>query len=314
MSLESQYSYPRGWFVVSFSDDLKPGDVKPIRYFGQDLVLFRTDAGQPCIIDAHCPHLGAHLGHGGTVEGDCVRCPFHAWTFNGRGECTGVPYAKKIPKKSSMRAWPVSERNAMIFVYHDPEGQEPEFEIPLLAECGDPEWMPWDHSVLHIKTHPREIVENVADLGHFKPVHGTVPEVFENAFDGHMAIQTNEGKAYPRGGGVDAYSLTATYHGPGYQVTQMSGVLESRLVNAHTPIDENSLDLRFAVSLRIARDRETTAAFSKQYIENLRTGFLEDVAIWEHKVYRDKPMLCDGDGPIAGLRRWYSQFYQPSGS
>jgi hypothetical protein len=65
--LASFPGYPRGWFVIQFSDELGRGDVKPLRYFGKDLVLFRTESGKPAILDAYCPHLGAHLGHGGKV-------------------------------------------------------------------------------------------------------------------------------------------------------------------------------------------------------------------------------------------------------
>ena len=32
---------PNGWFAVAFSTDLKVGDVKPISYFDEDLVVFR---------------------------------------------------------------------------------------------------------------------------------------------------------------------------------------------------------------------------------------------------------------------------------
>ena len=35
----------------------------------------------------------------------------------------------------------------------------------------------------------------------------------------------------------------------------------------------------------------------------------EDIRIWEHKVYRDRPRICDGDGPIGRLRTWYRQFF-----
>ena len=35
----------------------------------------------------------------------------------------------------------------------------------------------------------------------------------------------------------------------------------------------------------------------------------EDIPIWENKLYRDNPVLCDGDGPIAAYRRWCLQFY-----
>jgi 3-ketosteroid 9alpha-monooxygenase subunit A len=40
-------------------------------------------------------------------------------------------------------------------------------------------------------------------------------------------------------------------------------------------------------------------------------AFGQDVEIWKDKVYREDPILCDGDGPINKLRRWYEQFYLP---
>jgi 3-ketosteroid 9alpha-monooxygenase subunit A len=57
--------FPRGWFVVAFSEDLEPGQVRPARYFDRDLVIWRTGEGEARVFDAHCPHLGAHLGYGG---------------------------------------------------------------------------------------------------------------------------------------------------------------------------------------------------------------------------------------------------------
>jgi hypothetical protein len=39
----------------------------------------------------------------------------------------------------------------------------------------------------------------------------------------------------------------------------------------------------------------------------------EDIPIWENKVHHARPVLCDGDGPIANYRRWCRQFYsEPS--
>jgi len=46
-----------------------------------------------------------------------------------------------------------------------------------------------------------------------------------------------------------------------------------------------------------------------EYVENLTVGFLEDVQIWENKIYRPDPNLCDSDGPIARFRRWAAQYY-----
>ena len=47
---------PFGWYCVAQSKDLEPGDVKPVRYFGQDQVLFRTSTGEA----VSYTHLRAH--------------------------------------------------------------------------------------------------------------------------------------------------------------------------------------------------------------------------------------------------------------
>ncbi|MEO1271577.1 MAG: Rieske 2Fe-2S domain-containing protein [Myxococcota bacterium] len=304
--------FARGWFLVAFSDELKAGDVQNMRYFGQELVLFRTQEGVAHVLNAYCPHLGAHLGKG-KVIGDALECPFHAWRFDGTGQCVDIPYCERIPPKAQTRAWRTDEVNGMIFVWHDPQGNtEPEYTIPVLEEYTSGKWLPWVTSKLMIRTHPKEIVENVVDKAHFSPVHNTEIEAFENEFIDHMAIQRAAGVAYPQGGGKDNFKINATYYGPAYQLSKMEGVLSSRLVNAHTPIDENSLDLRFAVSLKIMGNAEKTRTFAQMYCDNLRNGFHEDIDIWENKLYRDTPVLCAGDGPIIKLRTWYQQFFQPS--
>ena len=91
----------------------------------------------------------------------------------------------------------------------------------------------------------------------------------------------------------------------------MNGVIKSMYFQAHTPVDHNTLELRFGVSLQILGDVEKMRGFAAKYVENLTLGYHEDVEIWEHKRYVDKPILCDGDGPVGRLRRWYKQFYEP---
>ena len=79
------------------------------------------------------------------------------------------------------------------------------------------------------------------------------------------------------------FELEATYYGPGVQISDMRGVLHSLLVNAHTMVDENTLDLRFGVSLKPTGNEEQTERIADMYIQNLTQGFLEDVEIWETK-------------------------------
>ena len=305
--MKEMTGFPRGWFVVAWAGELG-ADPMPLEYFGKKLVMFRDEEGRPCVLDAFCPHLGAHLGIGGKVVEGRVVCPFHAWEFDGKGACARIPYIRnKMPKVPNLKSWPTVERNGAIFVWHHPHDGPPEWEVPAIDSFGDDGWTPWYENQITVKTHPREIVENVADKAHFPIVHRTNVSLFENIYDEHKATQHTVGTATPPQGGVDHFDITATYYGPAFQISDMKGYLHSRLFMAHTPISENELHLRFAVSLK--RSGPRTEEFAKFYVENLRLGFHEDISIWEHKVFRDKPRLCDGDGPIGKLRLWHGQFY-----
>jgi 3-ketosteroid 9alpha-monooxygenase subunit A len=311
MSAAETSLFPRGWFVIAWSSELPAGGVMPLRYFERDLVLFRTESGAVHVLDAHCPHLGAHLGHGGTVVGETVACPFHAWRFDGSGRCTQIPYAERIPPRATLRAWTVVERNGALFLWHDEGGGGPTWEVPAIEGFGSAGWTPWHENRITVATHPREIVENVADKAHFPTVHNTHVDTFENHYEGHCATQHTIGRAHPIHGGVDHFDIVATYHGPAFQISDMRGVLHSRLLLAHTPIDRGTLHLRFAVSL--ARKGPRTDQFAQMYVDNLLKGFHQDIAIWEHKVFREAPRLAETDGPLGRLRQWYRQFYRPEG-
>src|SRR5205807_10497996 len=103
-----------GWFVVAFSDEIAVGAILPLRYFGRDLVAFRGEDGRVHLIEAHCAHMGAHLGVGGKVVGCAIQCPFHGWRSAGEGNCVELPYAKKIPPKARQEAWPTLEINGVV--------------------------------------------------------------------------------------------------------------------------------------------------------------------------------------------------------
>ena len=136
---------PNGWYAVAVSTALKPGDLERVHYFGQELVVFRTESGVAAVFDAYCPHLGAHLGYGGRIEGEQLRCPFHGWAFGADGTCEAIPYAKRIPNNASAGKLPTLERNGFIFAWWDPSGRDPWYDVPEVAETTDvsrssPDW------------------------------------------------------------------------------------------------------------------------------------------------------------------------------
>ena len=48
-----RHPIPFGWYVMAYSDELAAGEVKALRYFGRDLVLFRTESGVAQVLDAY---------------------------------------------------------------------------------------------------------------------------------------------------------------------------------------------------------------------------------------------------------------------
>jgi 3-ketosteroid 9alpha-monooxygenase subunit A len=56
-------------------------------------------------------------------------------------------------------------------------------------------------------------------------------------------------------------------------------------------------------------DATTTEKLATMVAEGVIAGFEQDVEIFKNKAKIDNPLLCDEDGPIHQLRRWYEQFY-----
>ncbi|MEL7209070.1 MAG: Rieske 2Fe-2S domain-containing protein, partial [Actinomycetota bacterium] len=83
---------PNGWYRLDpdGATALDAGEVVGRTLGGREIVLWPGPDGVVAA-DAHCPHLGAHLGHGGTVEDGCLRCPFHGWRWGPDGAHLEIP-------------------------------------------------------------------------------------------------------------------------------------------------------------------------------------------------------------------------------
>jgi len=309
-----EYQFPRGWFMVATSEELTNEEPTRLHFFGTKYVGFRDTEGRVVILDGYCPHMGSEIAMGGLVDGDCVRCPFHDWKFDKTGKCVDIPYAKIIPPQAKIGCYHVREQNGLVFMWHDPAKGEPDYEIPAEKVYDDPNWIKWQPETFTIKTHAREIIDNIADKAHFDPVHGSIVEYFENEFNGHIAIQRQGGghKTLAAEGDAGKLHTVATYHGPGYLITDMTGQLNSKMLVCHTPIDSENVRVWYGLMVdTMGIDTPEMIEGAKEYAIAGRDAFYQDVAIWENKATINKPMLCDGDGPIMKARQWYAQFYNP---
>jgi 3-ketosteroid 9alpha-monooxygenase subunit A len=302
--------YPTGWFQVAYSEDLAPGAVVPLSYFGQELVLFRTESGTPCVFSAFCAHLGAHIGYGGTVEGECVRCPFHGWRYDSAGQCVAIPYSEKIPNGSSVPVWPTQESCGILYVWHDPTGGSPRWPAPNLEEFGQPGWTGYHRYQRIVRTNIVEVVENVFDLAHGQFVHqndsGNSAATVNFDFGDDLVTVTFENDL-PLVGGKTHHVTQARELGT--NVNHATGVGSKAFLTSYTPIDATTLDVRFSFLTPEALPDDPTGEISRRSAAATVALFEQDIPIWEHKRYNARPRLCAGDGPIGRYRHWAKQFY-----
>jgi len=316
--LSSRYPFtstPNGWFSVGSGVDLVPGDVRAVTYLGQDLVLFRGEDGIARVFDAHCPHLGAHLGVGGRVRGGGLVCPFHGWCFDGQGRLVDVPGTDRWPAARA-NAWPVCERNGRIFVWHHVGGLAPTYEVTGYRP-DESEWTGWSSNSYQVRVHVQDLTENIIDRSHFAAVHDMAPPTsdrFDVRFEGPSMVVEQSLKVTAVDVAGYEIQTTSTTCGPGIVAVEVrQDPIEMLTYITQTPIDDEFTEVNLCFSMKALADRAATESISALNDRITNEQFTQDVPIWENKIYRDRPMLTRRDGPIAQYRRWFRQFYPGAG-
>jgi phenylpropionate dioxygenase-like ring-hydroxylating dioxygenase large terminal subunit len=129
------------WLPAFKSDELPAPDCPPlrVRLLGEDLIAFRATSGRVGLVANACPHRGASLFFGRNEE-DGLRCVYHGWKFDQTGSCVDMPSEpaeSNFKSKVRARAYPLEERNGIVWAYMGSRGTPPplpHFEPNLAAE------------------------------------------------------------------------------------------------------------------------------------------------------------------------------------
>ncbi len=292
---------PSSWFVVAASGELEMGQVVPLRYFGRELVLYRGSDGKAVMLDAYCPHLGAHLGHGGKVCGETLQCPFHGWRFDGEGVCVEVPNASKIPPKALTRSWPVVEQSGWVFAWHDREGKPPGWQPPSLPEFSSDDWLAPERKRWTVRTHVLDTNENNCDRAHLLFVHGLMDVRSTAQADDHVLRVRHEFKAdmtrLSMPGTVFDGTVEGTHSGLGVLTQRIRAMVEGLLLSTQTPIDDDTVDLRFTFTVQKSPHEQIAPVASQHTWPDLVRDVRGDIRSWERKVWPERRLLSEPDGP-----------------
>jgi phenylpropionate dioxygenase-like ring-hydroxylating dioxygenase large terminal subunit len=314
--------------MIGWSPEVPTGTVKPMKYFGQDLVAYRDDAGELHVLDAHCPHLGAHLGHRGKVNGDCVECPYHGWGYGPDGVNRYIPYEDRPNVSKRLKSWPVAERHECMFIWHDPFDGQPRWELPsvfeLATHVGSSDPADYYRAYPELSdcyrgepVHPQITLENAPDSVHFKYVHaaGSDPvllhwEAVENRYE------TIAGWPNPATNSPDDIVLKIHSYavGVGASLAIFEGNEHYRLIFFTTPVDDETSDMFYSIWWPRVAGVDSPAP-PQQVIDRVRRKYLQtlqdDLEIWRYQIYIETPAFAQQDArPYGALRKWARQFYE----
>lgn len=303
--------YTEGWFQIGWSDELGPGQLKKITQFGQVYTLFRGEDGRVGVIDDVCPHLGAHFSEGGCVKGNSVRCPYHHWSFDRTGQCTNIPYAEKIPVKARVRGHTVVERYGLIFMYRNKAGTAPSYDLPEIEGFDETRYAAPAKYDFKIRIRGQDIMENSVDSPHFYAVHGHAMPKNDFRVDG-KSLRVTQTSSVKRFGTVIDFRLDFHLIEPGFHYVHFPQVpgTKALVFSSIVPIDNELTNHRMSIWIMKTPYPGWSRLVRRFLIWQMMKTYQEDMQIWEHKEYLPNPVLCEGDGAVLKLRKWYSQFYE----
>ncbi len=340
--------YAHDWFSPLRSSDVVAGKITNFTFMGHELIAFRDPAGKVVVLDAVCPHFGAHRGHGGRVEDGCVRCPFHGLHFDRNGQCVKGDF---VPDPRSLRhvkstPWTAIEAAASIFIWHGRDRTRPDRPLPI-AEPGF--FDGWSEPVTNAgrRLAPTNVffpTENIIDIQHFYAVHywelhGIDRQPAEDETGAFSAVMHMTWVAGAQSPSPLIRKLGASYRskfefhiailGPGVAVarsvlTPEQGGIEIMSIILITPVNPTDCHIRVVTSVkrapldgrfsRIARrvlGRGPEDLLARIFLAIATKDFDGDEMIWTHRTFLSNPKPLAEDGPIVAYRKWCEKFWPP---
>lgn len=283
------------WYVAGFADEIVEGSLVARTLLGEPVVFFRGPDGRVKALHDRCPHRFAPLSAGLLCEGGAaVQCPYHGLRFDAEGACVHNPRGDgTLPKSASVHAYPVSERDGLLWWWPGaPEAADASL-IPDYASVVD---APPDGTIrgyLPTACDYRLLVDNILDLSHADYLHagslgnGSITRVKPEVIDlGPRSVRVqwiNNGEAAPPAfdqhlGGLGAPAdqwTEVTWTAPGVMALKVGATLHGRprsegieaaTLHIATPESERSTHYWFWSTRHFAVNPQANAAI-RQVIE-----------------------------------------------
>ena len=329
------------WYVAGYDHEVTRRPLGRM-ILGEPIVFYRLEDGTAVALEDRCAHRHLPLSMG-TLVGDVLQCHYHGLRYDKTGTCVHIPGQDTIPRSARVRRYPVVERYRWLWIWMgDPALADPDM-ITDFHWLDDPNWGA-KSCYLHVKANWQLIVDNLLDLTHLAFVHEStignaalvenaavkVTRAPNNVVVTRWIIDAPAPPTFVKAGGftapVDRWQIIdfmppaflrldvgCTPTGTGAPQGRRVGGITMRNLNAITPETETTSHYFWgqAHNFDIANPKTT-----EMLVEQIRTAFLEDVAVFEAQqrnlLLIPNPPQTDinADAGVIQARRILDRLYQ----
>jgi phenylpropionate dioxygenase-like ring-hydroxylating dioxygenase large terminal subunit len=154
------------WYPVATSRSVRRNKTFAASFAGERLALYRGRSGTVYALEDRCAHRQVPLSMG-VVEGEALRCCYHAWAYRGNGRISQIPYLPKgvegVPR--GVRAYPARERYGLVFVFPGDPEKAATTPLPDLPQFTSPRHRTMTFSRT-VNCHYSFMHENLLDMNH----------------------------------------------------------------------------------------------------------------------------------------------------
>ncbi|MFD8325037.1 Rieske 2Fe-2S domain-containing protein [Streptomyces lydicus] len=157
---------PNFWYPVAVSGSVRKSKTFAAAFAGERIVLYRGESGAVHALEDRCAHRQVPLSMG-VVEGDTLRCCYHAWAYRGNGRISQIPYLPKDADRPprGVRAYPVREAYGLVFVFPGDPEKATAARLPELPEFDSARHRTMTFSRT-VRCHYSFMHENLLDMNH----------------------------------------------------------------------------------------------------------------------------------------------------
>ncbi|AKU15600.1 Rieske 2Fe-2S domain-containing protein [Luteipulveratus mongoliensis] len=275
-----------GWYLAAYDREVPEG-VSPLAFGDRRLMTIR-DGSSIRVLDATCPHRGAHLGHGGTVSGNCVVCPFHG---------------RRVAIDRPDRPYSISEHETMLIG----EMLFVRFGQGLDGELGFAD-------LIQAYAEERHLVEVINE-----PVRASGPMVIENAFDaehfetlhhmpgvsGFRIAPSENGEIVMTGtmGRAGDASFFARAFSPTLVVTELRFRERTQVIITGTVPSADGCQTRIGYAVR-----HEDGELWRTWAIGTKVGFQQDLVVWNNLDETITPVLTAADDALRSFWEFCDKF------